>query len=570
MKNKYILGLLLIYLNLWSCLAFADDNQFTFEEATIHSIQVAIKNHNMTCEQLINLYIDRVKKYNFSMKNDRPPINALTEINPYALDEARELDQNYMKTQQFEGSLQCIPVVVKDNINTQDMTTTAGSFSLLGNQPTHDAFLVAQLRKSGAIILGKGGMDEFASGMYGINSRNGRVGNAYDTTQNPGGSSSGPAAAVSANFSVIGIGTDNSGSIRIPAVFNGLIGLRPSFGLISQNGIFPAGYLDGVAGPIARTVTDLASILDIIAVPDTFDKKTLTTVRPQSYLSYLNKNGLHDKRIGIVHWVGDVDVYKNMSLPTSQIFQQAEKKLQQAGAIIVTNINLMEFNNDRSHNLAGSIEAVNQYLESYPAARSDMQEICESDRTHTFGDSKACLKFVNSIPKQFSQPYYQALKIFNQNKDYVEKIMLQYNLNALFIPIATSDGPTYDDQAVNTWRAPVSSNSGLPSIAFPIGYTKPQSMPVGVELVGKQFGEGELIEMAYAYEQVSSARKIPILLPANLSVEKFSIAQINNLINMIGQQTYDQILKQGQWRDVTAKKFIKIVNECINKLMSGN
>src|SRR5690606_23277037 len=127
--------------------------------------------------------------------------------------------------------LHCIPVILKDNIDSYDTTTTAGSYALLGNQPAQDAFLVAELRKAGAIILGKGGMDEFARGIIGINSRNGRIGNAYEPNKNPGGSSGGVGAAISANFVMIGMGTDNSGSVRIPAVFNGLVGLRPSTGL---------------------------------------------------------------------------------------------------------------------------------------------------------------------------------------------------------------------------------------------------------------------------------------------------------------------------------------------------
>ena len=245
--------------------------QFNLEEATIDSIHTAIKNHQITCTQLITAYLNRIKKYNLSV-DKAAPINAFTEINPSVLNEAQYIDDTYAKTKKLVGPLHCIPVLLKDNIDSFDTTSTSGSFALLGNQPTKDAFLVSRLRKAGAIILGKGGMDEFASGMIGISSRSGRIGNAYDSTKNPGGSSGGPAAGVSANFAVIGIGTDNSGSVKIPAAFNGLVGLRPSTGLISQQGIFPMGTLDAAAGPLTRTTKDLAIVLDVIAQPDRADK----------------------------------------------------------------------------------------------------------------------------------------------------------------------------------------------------------------------------------------------------------------------------------------------------------
>ena len=264
---------------------------FFLEEATIESIHNAIKNHQITCKELVNKYLERIKLYNLSISK-HAPINAFTEININVLDQAKKLDDAYSKTQQLSGSLHCIPVVLKDNINSYDSTSTSGTLSLLGNQPHQDAFLVAKLREAGAIILGKGGMDELASGMFGINNRNGRIGNAYDPDKNPGGSSGGSAVAVSANFAMIGIGSDNSGSVRIPAAFNGIYGLRPSTGLISQQGIFPAGNLDGTAGPLARNVEDLARVLDVIAKEDQNDTKTTHIPRVSTYTVYLNKNGL--------------------------------------------------------------------------------------------------------------------------------------------------------------------------------------------------------------------------------------------------------------------------------------
>ncbi len=214
-----------------------------------------------------------------------------------------------------------------------------------------------RLRKAGAIILAKGAMDEFAWGMMGINSRNGRIGNAYNGNKNPGGSSGGPAAAVSANFALAGIGSDNSGSVRIPASFNGLVSLRPSTGLISQDGIFPMGKIDGVAGPLARTLSDLAVLMDVIS----------TRKNQKSYSAYLNKSGLQNKRIGIVKIVSDIDTFKNMPPEVMKLMQKAYLDMEKQGARFVE-VKLSKFDVNRELNQAGEIQDINNYLISYPAS----------------------------------------------------------------------------------------------------------------------------------------------------------------------------------------------------------
>lgn len=302
---------LLLFTLAFSGISFSQQQKIyqpQLESATIKSIHNAIQHHQITCFNLVNTYIDRIKKYNLSAKT-LAPINAWSEINPSAIVQAQQLDAAFKNSGQLSGSLHCIPIILKDNIDSFDTTTTSGSYALLGSQPIRDAFLVGKLRNAGAIILGKGGMDEFAWGMIGISSRSGRIGNAFNPNKNPGGSSGGPAAAVSASFALLGIGTDNSGSIRIPAAFHGLVGLRPSTGLISQQGIFPMGNLDGTAGPIARTTEELTILLDIIAKPDPQDPKTFDIPRVKTYKEFLNMNGLINKRIGIVHNVNGINTF---------------------------------------------------------------------------------------------------------------------------------------------------------------------------------------------------------------------------------------------------------------------
>ena len=557
--NTYLKTLIVVVMLIISLLIFfivkRNINQkFLLEEATIQSIHLALKQHTITCEQLINLYIDRIKKYNLSVEK-KAPINAIARINVNAIEQARELD-GIFKTGEIKGPLHCIPVLLKDNIDSYDSPSTSGSLSMLGNQPTRDAFLTKKLRDAGAVILGKSTMDEFAAGVEGISGGNGRTGNVYDTSKNPGGSSSGSAVAVSANFTMIGIGTDNSGSIRIPAAFNGVFGFRPSTGLVSQRGIFPRGNMDSVAGPFARTVEDLAIVLDVIAKPDALDKKTLPVSRIKTYTTFLDKNSLQGKRIGVVKVLEKIEIFKNMPPETQAIFQNALLNLKSMGTTIVPNIELTEYILESKYNQAGEREDVNTYLTSYPATKKDYYAICESNQTRAFGTSMECLEFIRNYPKKYGAGYRKALTMFKKNKLYVEKIMSQYHLDALLIPVSTQGSTTYITKSMITEA--LASNAGLPAITLNIGYTN-DHLPIGIELIGKQFSEGRLIGMAYAYEKHSPPRELPIMPEINTHLMKLDIPQYNNLLMTIGYDAYMKVLIQSHpgefYKKLTPKKF---------------
>lgn len=506
--------------------------KFILEEATIQSVQTAINQHTITCEQLINLYINRIKKYNLSA-NEKPPINAIARINENVIDQARELDEIFSKGT-MKGPLHCIPVLLKDNIDSYDSPSTSGSLSLLGNQPIQDADLTSKLRKAGAVIFGKSTMDEFAAGVVGISGGNGRTGNVYDTTKNPGGSSGGSAVAVSANFVMIGIGTDNSGSIRVPAAFNGIVGLRPSTGLISQKGIFPRGNMDGIAGPLARNVEDLAKVLDVVASPEHADKKP--------YSAYIDKNSLQGKRIGVVNILEKIEIFKSMPPENQATFQDALHNFQSMGATIVPNIELTYYNLESKYNQAGEREDVNRYLASYPSAKKDYYAICESNRTRVFGSSMECFEFIRHYPSKYGTDYRKALAIFKKNNFYVEKIINQYHLDALLIPVTTQGSASYIKKSMIT--EVLASNAGLPAITLIIGYTK-KNLPIAVELIGKQFSEGTLIGMAYAYEKHRPAREQPKMPKSTMQFETWDIPQYNNLLTVIGYETYKQFLEKS-------------------------
>lgn len=543
-------SLLLLTTTIFTQLTFA----FTLEEATITSIHKAFEQHQLTCVQLVNAYLERIKKYNLSVSK-QAPINAYTEINSSVLTDAQKLDDDYQKSGKLSGALHCIPIVLKDNIDSYDTTTTAGSYALLGNQPNKDADITARLRKAGAIILGKGGMDEFAWGMVGFSSRSGRIGNVYNTSKNPGGSSGGSAAAVSANFAATGIGSDNSGSVRIPAVYNGLVGLRPTKGLISQQGMFPMGNIDGTAGPLARTTSDLAATLDVIAMRNQNEKP---------YVSYLNKHGLQAKKIGIVRLVSKVNPYNKISSEVQHLIDQAIQTMQKNGATFI-DVSLPDFDNNRDDNQSGEIEDINHYLSAFPATRKNFTDICESDRTRNFGDVKSCLKFMKSVAPKSSAQYNHAIETINKNKKYVLEIMKANKLDALLVPLSTQAGGNYDELSVNTWQAAVSSSTGLPAIDFIVGYNN-ESMPVGIDMIGGEFNEGTLIEIAFAYENATHLRRTPTMPEANTRLMALTISQLNNLISVIGKTTYDSVLKDAKPNAdlatiLTPERFRKIVEK---------
>ena len=243
---------------------------FKLEEATIADIGTALREGTITCQQLVKLYLNRIAAYDDGDPLQVPPdkINSIITLNPRALETAAAMDRK-MRWSRVQGPLHCIPVLLKDNIDTFDMPTSNGSIILKDAIPPDDAYIADALRDAGALILGKAAMGEFAGGSY--NTVSGQTINPYNFKRQTGGSSSGSGAAVAANFAVLAVGTDTSTSVRGPSAFNGIVGLRPTTGLISRGGIAPKNLTFDTAGPMARTVTDMAILLSAIAGPDPED-----------------------------------------------------------------------------------------------------------------------------------------------------------------------------------------------------------------------------------------------------------------------------------------------------------
>ncbi|MFA7565620.1 MAG: amidase family protein, partial [Alkalispirochaeta sp.] len=288
-----------------------DDRTFVIDEATVENIHTAMTAGKVTCRQLVEHFLKRIDAYD----QKGPALNAIICTNPKALEEADALDRKF-KENGRTGPLHGIPVLLKDNVDTSDMPTTAGSKSLEGFYPETDAFITRKFREAGALILAKTNLHEFAIWGETISSILGQTLNPYDLKRTPGGSSGGTGAAVAANFGSVGIGTDTINSIRSPASANNLVGIRPTIGLVSRGGVVPYSFTQDTAGPITRTVEDGARVLDVISGYDKNDDETAWSAGkiPPSYLPYLKKDGLNGKRLGVLEsFFGTKEIHKEVN-----------------------------------------------------------------------------------------------------------------------------------------------------------------------------------------------------------------------------------------------------------------
>src|SRR6202047_1930099 len=272
------------------------DRSFHLVEASITDIHAAIQAGTLTCHSLVQQYLDRIEAYD----KQGPAVNSIIYITPRALEQADAMDHEFKSTHKLKP-LGCIPIVLKDNVETADMPTTAGSVLLKGLQPTKDGFAVTKLRENGALILGKANLQEFASGGISVSSLGGQTRNPYDLTRTPGGSSGGTGAAVAANFAAVGTGSDTGNSIRSPSSANNLVGIRPTSGLISRAGIAPVSSTQDAIGPITRSVADGARMLDAMEGYDPDDPITALNAGriPPTFTAFL-QNGLKGARIGVL------------------------------------------------------------------------------------------------------------------------------------------------------------------------------------------------------------------------------------------------------------------------------
>src|ERR1700731_4195203 len=319
----------LVFAFLWISRADgAPDRSFHVIETSIADVHKAILAGTLTCHNLVQQYLDRIHAYD----QQGPAINSMLYVNPASLEQADAFDRDFERTHKLKP-LGCIPIVLKDNFDTADMPTTAGALTLKGAQPEKDAFAVKRLREAGALILGKSNLQEFASGGISVSSLGGQVKNPYDLTRTPGGSSGGTGAAVAANFAAAGTGSDTGGSIPPPSSAKSLVGLRPTRGLISRDGIVPVSFTQDTIGPMTRNVADTASLLDAMVGYDPNDPVTALSVGniPKTYTAFL-QNGLKGARLGVLtNLFGSGPEYEEVN----RAMAKAIDTLQEQGAVIV-------------------------------------------------------------------------------------------------------------------------------------------------------------------------------------------------------------------------------------------
>jgi amidase len=476
---------------------------FVLEECTVEDIRAALEKGEISSYELTLQYMDRVARYDKS----GPLLNSILEINPDALFIAAAMDRE-RKRGRVRSPLHGVPIVLKDNINTHDkMRTSAGSLALADNYAPHDAAITGRIRAAGLVIMGKTNMTEFANYMSytmrnGYSSRGGQVLNPYNPAGDTSGSSSGSAVAVSANLCAVAVGTETNGSIICPCFMNGLVGVKPTVGLVSRHGIIPICASQDTAGPMTRTVADAAALLTVLAGEDERDPSTLAWERPAGYTAFLRKDGLKGLRLGINrgYWGNFNFGIPGLVEEQEGLAEEAFAAMKSAGAELIDPVNLPHRECDSSVLLYEFKQCLNAYLAGNPALRCrSLKDIIDFCGDHP----RECLRYGMDIlldaqyktSGTLTESKYlldRAESLRHSRKEGLDKALDENKLDILVCPGVSDASPI----------------SGYPSIIVPAGHTSDR-MPFGVTFVGRPFSEPLLIQAAYSYEQASKKRIPP-------------------------------------------------------------
>jgi amidase len=483
---------------------------FHLQEATIAGIHAAFANGSLTCTQLTKLYLDRIEAYNLK----GPALHAMITVNPKAMQAAAEMDRQYRTNPASAGSLHCVPMVLKDNFDTGDMPTSGGNLSMKNSQPRQDAFVVAKLRKAGALVLGKANLQELARGGMSISSLGGQVLNPYDLTRTPGGSSGGTGASVAANLALAGTGSDTGQSIRSPSSANNLVGIRPTRGLVSRNGVIPASQTQDEVGPIARTVTDAALILDIMAGYDPADPITAIGRghQPASYRHLLDKNALRGARIGaMMNLFGKEPRHREVN----DAMERVIAAMQAQGATVLR-FTLPEYE-ELLPVIATDLYEAKMVMENYFAtlpANAPIRSYGALVAAKTSAVQKT-LETEYAIADGINSPEYKE-HMANRDKlrAAVTAKMAELKIDAILYPHQKVLVVPITAAEQTERNGALSNGTGFPAVTFQAGFstptpTAPLGVPIGAELLSLDFTEDKLLSYAYALEQSSNPRKAP-------------------------------------------------------------
>ena len=494
----------------------AHSQRFHIVDTTIADIHAAYRDGILTARQLVKMYFDRIDAYD----KRGPSINSIISLNPKALEEADLLDEAF-KASGFVGPLHGIPVLIKDQADVAGMPTTLGSVLFKDYVPRRDAFVVAKLKKAGAVVLGKATLGELGGGdTHG--SLFGSTRNVYDLERTAGGSSGGSAASVSANFCTVAIGQEGFASIRRPATWNGVVGMRPTIGLVSRGGVY-GGWptTNGSLGPMARTVTDLAKLLDGMVGYDPDDPATAHGVcqTAGSYSRTLRSDALKGARLGVLrepmgyHSEPDSGDFAKVG----EVFDRAVGELQKAGAEIVDRVVIPELRallGARARDVDADDVMFEQYFAGGIAPFATRRAAIAAPLFANVSNS-AKRRWTNADTPAQHHAYMKARERLMTN---LLKVMADHRLDAIVHkavehqPTLIKDGvaPPFVDQKgaphINTYLMVV------PSIVVPAGFTR-DNLPAGITFLGRPYDDARMIQLAYAYEQATGYRCAPATTP---------------------------------------------------------
>ena len=500
---------------------------FDLDEATLPDLQQRMEAGRDTSRSLVEKYLRRID----AIDRSGPMLHSVIEVNPDALAIADRLDGE-RKAGRRRGPLHGVPVLIKDNIATADrMMTTAGSLALAGVTPPRDAFIAARLRQAGAVILGKTNLSEWANfrsthSTSGWSGRGGLARNPYALDRNASGSSSGSGAAIAANLAAVAVGTETDGSIVSPSNANGLVGIKPTLGLVSRAGIVPIAQSQDTAGPMARTVADAAAVLGELAGVDPDDPATRRSATkgvrdstPVDYTRFLDATALRGARLGVVR-----NRLFGSSPAADRLTEAAIGDMKKAGAVIVDPANiptLGQFDETEFDVLLYEFKAgMAKYLTWLGAASPvhSLKDIIAFNEAHAaeempyFGQE---IMMMAETKGPLTDPKYLAALAKNHRLSQslgIDAVVMKYRLDAL---VAPTGGPAWLIDLVNgdsgTASAPgpstVTAVAGYPHITVPAGFFR--GLPVGVSFFGRAWSEPTLIKIAYAYEQSTRHRRPP-------------------------------------------------------------
>jgi amidase len=500
------------------------DAAFAFDEATVAGLQARMADGTLDSRTLTRAYLDRIA----AIDKAGPAVNAIIELNPDAMAEAAARDAE-RGAGKVRGPLHGIPVLLKDNIDAVPMVNSAGSLALADNRPAHDAFLVQRLRAAGAVILGKTNLSEWANfrsthASSGWTGRGGQTRNPYVLDRNPCGSSSGTGSAIAANMAAVGVGTETDGSVICPAAMTGLVGIKPTLGLVSRGGIIPLAHSQDTAGPMTRTVADAAALLTAMAGSDPADAATSAAdAHATDYTRFLQPGALAGKRIGVIRKLAGMEPNADRAL------EQAIAVLRAQGATVVDPVDvpnidklgddeftvlLYEFKHDVAAYLAGAEVAPKTLADliAFNTAHADAEMPWFGQELFEMAEAKGPLT---------DQAYVDALARAKRRAG-PEGIDAALRANKLDALLAPSWGPAYTTDPVLGDHvvsgdptiggvSQITSVAGYPSITVPAGFA--HELPVGIVFMGAAWSEPTLIGIAYGYEQATQARKPPKFLP---------------------------------------------------------